>query len=124
MHDGKWQEVGHKTFEGWIHETSEVEADVLTVVEDRPFFPPISLDVGLDECAKVLSVGLHVEGNVPIKFILGFGFERIFALVNDFIYNNIDFCGSQEEHQQWSDVDQNKASGESYFLVDIHKYEL
>ena len=66
MHDGKWQEVGHKTFEGWIHEASEIKADVLTVVEDRPFFPPISLDVGLDECAKVLSVGLHVEGNVPI----------------------------------------------------------
>lgn len=66
MHDWKWQEVGHKTFEAWIHEAGEVEADFLAVLEDRPLFSPIGLDVGLDEGAKVLSVRLHIEGNVPV----------------------------------------------------------
>ena len=36
------------------------------MLEDRPLFSPISLDVGLDEGAKVLSVRLHIEGNVPV----------------------------------------------------------
>lgn len=66
MHDGKRQEVSHKTFEGWIDYASEVEANRLAVLEDRPSFSPISLNVGLDECANVLSVRSHIVVDVPI----------------------------------------------------------